>query len=295
MLTLYDEADFARTFLEVILPVQAETGSKLIGMSSPSAGGGSFTRVVFATDADGKKLMNSMILGAPCPLCRAGPHPEECEHNLEEIASWKDPKKMEKIKKVLIAVHAESIYRTELCAMANEGTSTLFARYLYEKLLSAPPTAVGAAAAGARASLVFGAVDPAGGGKSEFALTAIAQVPALKEYQVKVSSLSSSAPDGGGGGGRPWSAAICSAVSIGRLMSASSNSPPSSQRTSLSDGSFLSLYGVAKKSQRMLMADESMHAQARKHSRRNIITSIAALPSSYAVSSSPRVAIDRGR
>lgn len=168
----------------------------LLATSSPNTGGGSYTDVIFARDSDGKKLMNSVILGDPCDMCKgicsdyfrlltgsiAGNSPESCTHKQDELASWKDPKKMERLRKLYHAVGGDDILRGELHTMAKESSSTLFPRHLYEDLLSSVPRPVDVIKD--KIDAIYIGVDPAGGGKCEFALTAVGHIAAKKEFQV---------------------------------------------------------------------------------------------------------------
>lgn len=181
-MTAYDEADFARTFFTVVLPLMSED-HVLLATSSPNTGGGSYTDVIFARDADGNKLMNSVILGEPCAACKATTTPEACTHKQDELASWKNPKKMARLERVYRAIGGEAIFRGELKTMAKESVSTLFPRHLYLDLLGSRPKPVDSAD---RVSVVYVAIDPAGGGKCEFALTAMGHVVAKKEFHVSL-------------------------------------------------------------------------------------------------------------
>lgn len=180
-MTAYDEADFARTFFTVVLPLMSEK-HVLLATSSPNVGGGSYTDVIFARDADGKKLMNSVILGDPCDMCKAGPTPEACTHKQDELASWKDPRKMARLAKVYRAVGGEAILQGELHTMPKQSTSTLFPSHIYSDMLGSRPKVVDPRD---RINAVYVGIDPAGGGKCEFALTAIGHVAAKREFQVR--------------------------------------------------------------------------------------------------------------
>ena len=167
---MLDEADFAKTFFTVILPLMSETGHVLLAASSPNVGGGAFTDVVFAKDADGVPLMNSVVLGDPCDMCKATSTPETCNHKTEEWATWKDPKRMARLAEIYRATNMQNVLMSELHTMPRLMDSSLFSADIYSYMGATPPKK-----SSAKIRVVYIGLDPAGGGKCELAICAIGQ------------------------------------------------------------------------------------------------------------------------
>jgi hypothetical protein len=143
----------------------------LYALSSPNVKGGVFTNLVFARDQDGTPLTNSIVLGDPCDMCRSTAHPEQCTHKNDTLASWKNPERMAHLAKWYRAIGREDVYRAELSAMGNVIDDSVFPKSLYDGFLSAPPVPPEG-----MFDAVYVGVDPAFGGKCQFALTAIGQI-----------------------------------------------------------------------------------------------------------------------
>jgi hypothetical protein len=155
---------------------------KLLATSSPNAGGGSYTDVIFAQDSDGTLLMNSVILGDPCAMCIASGTPQTCDHKMDEFPVWIDPKKRTRLAKIYRAVGAEEIFLREGCAMAKRSLNTLFPRHLYADLLGSKLKTPDPSD---RVSAVYVGIDPAFGGACDYALVAIGHVKEKREFQVR--------------------------------------------------------------------------------------------------------------
>jgi hypothetical protein len=166
-----DEADWCSQFLTVILPLLSEKNVGLIAMSSPNYSGGVYSTIISAADGQGRKLVNSMILGNPCDLCVSMATPERCNHKLCEMASWKDPERTEYLRKLYTAIGQERIYRAELGTMATVANLNEFSRDMYIDFASSEPKVCND-----KIESVYIGVDPAYGGACDFAVTAIGQV-----------------------------------------------------------------------------------------------------------------------
>jgi len=168
-LILMDEVDFSKeALLTVVLPLLCERDVVLFALSSPNIHGGVFTSLVFAKDKDGNPLSNSMVLGDPCDMCRSTPHPEQCNHKADTIASWKDKERMELVQKLYSSIGREDVYRAELGNMGTLKNDTVFKRETYSGMISSEPIVTSE-----MINAVFVGVDPAYGGKCHMAVTAI--------------------------------------------------------------------------------------------------------------------------
>lgn len=140
-------------------------------MSTPNVGGDVYSTILSATDENGKRLCNSMILGDPCDLCRTTSTPEKCTHKLCELAQWKDPERFDFLRRLYTVTGNEHIFRAELGTMMSTAQSTEFSRDMYIDFVSSEPRT-----SGDQIESVYIGVDPAYGGQCDFAITAIGQV-----------------------------------------------------------------------------------------------------------------------
>jgi hypothetical protein len=186
-MTAYDEADFAKTFLTVVLPLMSEDHI-LLATSSPKVGGGTYSKLIFSRDSEGNPLMNSIILGEPCDMCKASSNPENCDHKMDEWGTWKKPNKMRRLARIYRELGEEETLRGELHTMSRDDGGSRFDRSLYESIVSTRPAerpTNGLLRTVNKIDAIFIGVDPAGGGKCDYAMTAIGQVNATGKFEVR--------------------------------------------------------------------------------------------------------------
>lgn len=152
----------------IVLPLMAEVNHVLFAASSPKVGGGGYTNVILAKDTDGTPLMNSLIIGDPCDACKRSTTPWMCPHKMNELATWKDPHMLTLLAKLYKACDMEDVMMSELYTMTKSSDSSIFRRQLYERFVTEEPKKFND-----KIDVVYISIDPAGGGSSEFALTAM--------------------------------------------------------------------------------------------------------------------------
>jgi len=120
-------------------------------------------------EAPTKTLFNVVRVGAVCAECAAGDTPWMCQHCLADLPSWRSADKVKRLKVV---------YEGDPDSVMNEfgGEDTCTARYRFPEamikllanrehfLVTEPPRAI------------YVGIDPTGGGPSELAVTAMADV-----------------------------------------------------------------------------------------------------------------------
>lgn len=178
-----DEADFAGDdFIpSVALPLQTEKNSKFFAASS-AAPGGVLSQMISLKNEDGSRFLNCVVLGEPCDACKRSENSFQCEHNLFDLAEWKDPLKFKRTAEIYKRIGREDALKAELFSITSDTSFGVFSDTIYMPLFNVSV----AETMRDYVSVIYIGVDPAYGGTCEMAIVALAYCPNSRyKYQVK--------------------------------------------------------------------------------------------------------------
>lgn len=125
--------------------------------------------------------MNCVVLGEPCDACKRTDHSYQCEHNLFDLAEWKDPLKFKRTAEIYKKIGREDALKAELFSITSDTSFGVFSDTIYMPLFNTPIIDTSYDVV----SVVYIGVDPAYGGTCEMAIVAIAYCPqSCYKYQV---------------------------------------------------------------------------------------------------------------
>lgn len=150
--------------MEVVAPLLSLEKTALLAISTSAGSDSLYTRLTKLKDENGSPLFCTITFSLICDECRKGDDPTSCTHLTEVmLPPWLSSSKVDKIRAIMEADPA--MYARETLGECMDSNDKVFRAAWIEALRASPPRAVGEVA-----RHVFVAVDPAGGGLSNFAI-----------------------------------------------------------------------------------------------------------------------------
>jgi hypothetical protein len=152
--------------------------SCLLCISTLLESGNHYSKMFELTDSLGKKLFETISISLVCEACMKTEHPERCQHKLAEMPRWLSSQKMEVVKSLLSDDPAMLL--RESMGVCADASSRAFPSADIDSFFKRIYNGIAEDIYGStdyNTNHFVVAVDPAGGGSSQFAVFSLCQMP----------------------------------------------------------------------------------------------------------------------
>jgi len=199
-----------QVFYEVVVPLLGLRDTALIAISTILDPSNFYTKLIDMKDPDGKALFDVQKFELVCAKCKASSTPWECTHMTDTLPPWLSGEKHHKIRNFLppelIGRETMGITMSDSNKAFSAGSITSFssaplaalpvvAEYVCRRVLQTQfITTKHILAEQAPASAIYTAVDPSGGGASEYAIASVLHFNGKINVRAPRTSATPSAP-----------------------------------------------------------------------------------------------------
>lgn len=169
-LIILEEAAYCdqQLIAEVVVPLLTVQSSVLICISTLLEGNNHYSRLFEIEDASGNKMFETMQITLVCDECLKTDHPERCTHKLAEMPRWLSSQKMDVVKAIL-AEDPAMLLRESMGVAADSSNKAFSSKEVDAFAARRVDLDV------EQTPIFLLAVDPAGGGTSQFAVASLHQ------------------------------------------------------------------------------------------------------------------------
>ena len=154
---------------EVVVPLLAMRNSVLLCISTLRESTNHYSKFFRMQARDGTPLFRCIQFSLVCDVCARSEHPERCRHKLHELPHWCSASRVETISNML--GDDPDMFMRETLGITADSTNRAFEEKQLQAMRSRPRILLRDTA------VIYVAVDPAGGGNSQFAIVSIADTP----------------------------------------------------------------------------------------------------------------------
>jgi hypothetical protein len=200
----------SQVFYEVVVPLLGLRDTALIAISTILDPSNFYTKLIDMRDPDGKALFDVQKFELVCAKCKASSTPWECTHMTDTLPPWLSGEKHHKIRNFL----PPELIGRETMGITMSDANKAFSPASIESFTSAPAAQLPVVAEHvcrrtlhqefidtkhilaeqAPGSAIYTAVDPSGGGASEYAIASVLHFEGKINVRAPRTSASSSAP-----------------------------------------------------------------------------------------------------
>tara|TARA_B100001109_G_scaffold243521_1_gene229429 strand:- start:57 stop:647 length:591 start_codon:yes stop_codon:yes gene_type:complete len=163
---------------EVIVPLLSMQQSCLLCISTLLESGNHYSKMFELTDSTGNKLFETISITLVCEDCMRTEHPERCTHKMAEMPRWLSSKKMDVVRSLL--ADDPAMLLRESMGISADSTAKAFpssdVESFFKRVYSDIERDIFCHIGERNTNHVVIAVDPAGGGSSQFAVFSAAQL-----------------------------------------------------------------------------------------------------------------------